>query len=151
MNLPQMPQILNTTILMIDPFPNYNEAPTDYFDLQAIKFATTQLLGAMRQQLMIKSDLLEKAYDDFDYSRFMIAPVRTSGGITQKESIACGALGGFGGFFNRDFRVHDFMLGRRNCQRFIQNYFCVPESDKNPVIQFGYGNLDKNSLQFFHA
>ena len=139
----------DTTILMIDPFPNYDEAPTDYFDLQAIKFATTQLLGAMRQQLMVKSDLLEKAYDDFDYSRFMIAPIRTSGGITQKESIACGALGGFGGFFNRDFRVHDFMLGRRNCQRFIQYYFSVPEAAKNPVIQHGYGDLDKDALQFF--
>ncbi len=139
----------DTTILMIDPFPNYDESPTDYFDLQAIKFATTQLLGAMRQQLMVKSDLLEKAYDDFDYSRFMIAPIRTSGGVTQKESIACGALGGFGGFFNRDFRVHDFMLGRRNCQRFIQCYFSVPESAKNPVIQHGYGDLDKDLLQFF--
>ena len=139
----------DTTILMIDPFPNYDEPPTNYFDLQAIKFATTQLLGAMRQQLMIKSDLLEKAYDDFDYSRFMIAPIRTSGGITQKDSIACGSLGGFGGFFNRDFRVHDFMLGRRNCQRFIQCYFSVPESAKNPVIQHGYGDLNKDALQFF--
>ena len=139
----------DTTILMIDPFPNYDESPADYFNLQAIKFASTQLLGAMRQQLMVKSDLLEKAYDDYDYSRFMIAPIRTSGGVTQKESIACGALGGFGGFFNRDFRVHDFMLGRRNCQRFIQCYFSVPESAKNPIIQHGYGDLDKDSLQFF--
>ena len=139
----------DTTILMIDPFPNYDESPADYFNLQAIKFASTQLLGAMRQQLMIKSDLLEKAYDDYDYSRFMIAPIRTSGGVTQKESIACGALGGFGGFFNRDFRVHDFMLGRRNCQRFIQCYFSVPESAKNPIIQHGYGDLDKDSLRFF--
>ena len=139
----------DTTILMIDPFPNYDESPADYFNLQAIKFASTQLLGAMRQQLMIKSDLLEKAYDDYDYSRFMIAPIRTSGGVTQKESIACGALGGFGGFFNRDFRVHDFMLGRRNCQRFIQCYFSVPESAKNPIIQHGYGDLDKDSIRFF--
>lgn len=139
----------DTTILMIDPFPNYDESPADYFNLQAIKFASTQLLGAMRQQLMVKSDLLEKAYDDFDYSRFMIAPIRTSDGVTQKESIACGALGGFGGFFNRDFRVHDYMLGRRNCQRFIQCYFSVPESAKNPIIQHGYGDLDKDSLQFF--
>lgn len=139
----------DTTILMIDPFPNYDESPTDYFDLQAIKFAATQLLGAMRQQLMIKSDLLEKAYDDFDYSRFMIAPIRTSGGITQKESIACGALGGFGGFFNRDFRVHDFMLGRRNCQRFIQQYFCVAQSASNPIIQYGYEDFEKDSIRFF--
>lgn len=139
----------DTTILMIDPFPNYDESPADYFDLQAIKFATTQLLGAMRQQLMVKSDLLEKAYDDFNYSRFMIAPIRTSGGKTQKDSIACGALGGFGGFFNRDFRVHDFMLGRRNCQRFIQQYFCVSESANNPIIQYGYEDFGKDSIRFF--
>lgn len=141
----------DTTILMIDPFPNYDESPVDYFDLQAIKFAATQLLGAMRQQLMIKSDLLEKAYDDFDYSRFMIVPIRTSGGETQKDSIACGSLGGFGGFFNRDFRVHDFMLGRRNCQRFIQQYFCVPVKAQNPIIQAGYGNLDQSFLKLYET
>jgi len=139
----------DTTILMIDPFPNYDESPADYYNLQAIKFAGTGLLGAMRQQLMVKTNLLEQAYDDFDYSRFMIAPIRTSGGETQQNSIACGSLGGFGGFFNRDFRVHDFMLGRRNCQRFIQQYFSVSESANNPIILAGYGNLDKTSIQFF--
>lgn len=141
----------DTTILMIDPFPNYDEVPAEYFDLQAVKFAAPQLLGAMRQQLMIKSDLLEQAYSDADYSRFMIAPIRTKNGQTQKDSIACGSLGGFGGFFNRDFRVHDFMLGRRNCQRFIQQYFCVPESAKNEIIEAGYGNLDPSFVSFFEA
>jgi hypothetical protein len=139
----------DTTILMIDPFPNYDDSPAKYFDLQAIKFAATQLLGAMRQQLMVKSDLLEKAYNDFDYSRFMIAPIRTSGGQTQKDSIACGALGGFGGFFNRDFRIHDFMLGRRNCQRFIQQYFCVAQSADNPIIRYGYEDFGTDSIRFF--
>lgn len=144
------PSSFDTTILMIDPFPSYDDEPSaDYTDLMAFKFAAPQLFGAMRHQLMIKTDLLEKAYDDFDYSRFMIAPIRTSGGKTQKDSIACGSLGGFGGFFNRDFRVHDFMLGRRNCQRFIQQYFCVPASARNPIIEFGYGNLNESSLSFF--
>lgn len=143
------PSTFDTTILMIDPFPSDDEPPANYVDLMAFKFAAPQLFGAMRHQLMIKTDLLEKAYDDFDYSRFMIAPIRTSGGNTQKNSIACGSLGGFGGFFNRDFRVHDFMLGRRNCQRFIQHYFCVPASANNPIIQFGYGNLTNSSIQFF--
>ncbi|MFA5327066.1 MAG: patatin-like phospholipase family protein [Prolixibacteraceae bacterium] len=141
----------DTTILMIDPFPNYDESPADYFNMRAIKFAATQLLGAMRQQLMIKSDLLAQAYDDFDYSRFMIAPIRTSDGKTQEFSIACGALGGFGGFFNRDFRVHDFMLGRRNCQRFLQQYFCVPVDARNPIIEAGYANLDQSFLKLFES
>jgi hypothetical protein len=141
----------DTTILMIDPFPNYDEVPAQYFELQAVKFAAPQLFSAMRQQLMIKEDLLEKVYSDSDYSRFMIAPIRTKDGITQKDTIACGSLGGFGGFFSRDFRVHDFMLGRRNCQRFIQQYFCVPESEKNEIIETGYGNLEPSFISFFEA
>lgn len=141
----------DTTILMIDPFPNYDEVPAQYFNLQAVKFAAPQLLGAMRQQLMIKEDLLEKAYSDTDYSRFMITPIRTKDGVTQKDSIACGSLGGFGGFFCRDFRVHDFMLGRRNCQRFIQQYFCVPESAKNEIIEVGYESLAPSFISFFEA
>ena len=139
----------DTTILMIDPFPNYEDKPAaNYFDLQALQFTSQQLFSAMRQQLMVKTDLLEKAYDDNDYTRFMIAPIRTKDGVTQKNSIACGALGGFGGFFSKKFRIHDYMLGRRNCQRFIQQYFCVPISANNPIIQYGYGNLAGDELQF---
>jgi hypothetical protein len=139
----------DTTILMIDPFPNYDELPdTNYFDLQAMKITAGQLFGAMRQQLMVKTDLLNQAYDDEDYTRFMIAPIRTKNGVTQKNTIACGALGGFGGFFSKKFRIHDYMLGRRNCQRFLQQYLCVPISANNPIIQFGYGELSKEQLQF---
>ncbi len=139
-----------STVLMIDPFPNYDDKPSsNYFDLLAMMFAAPQLLGAMRQQLMIKTDLLEQTYDDRDYSRFMIAPIRTHEGVTQRYSIACGSLEGFGGFFEKQFRIHDYMLGRRNCQRFIQQYFCIPTSANNPIIQLGYADLDKDSLQLF--
>ncbi|MEI7830993.1 MAG: patatin-like phospholipase family protein [Prolixibacteraceae bacterium] len=147
-NLAQSASTFDTTILMIDPFPNYDELPaTNYFDLQALKFTVGQLFGAMRQQLMVKTDLLDQAYDDEDYTRFMIAPIRTKNGVTQKSTIACGALGGFGGFFSKKFRIHDYMLGRRNCQRFLQQYLCVPSSANNPIIKYGYDNLSKDELQ----
>ena len=140
----------DTTILMIDPFPNYNEKTSAvYHELQAVKFSVLQIFGAMRHQLTVKTDLLEQAYNDDDYSRFMIAPIRTKEGTTQDYSIACGSLEGFGGFFSKQFRIHDYMLGRRNCQRFIQNYFCVPAGKKNPIIEYGYKNLDENSIEFF--
>jgi hypothetical protein len=139
----------DTTILMIDPFPSYDELPANnYFDLLALKFTAGQLFGAMRQQLMVKTDLLNQAYDDEDFTRFMIAPIRTKNGVTQKNTIACGSLGGFGGFFSKKFRIHDYMLGRRNCQRFLQQYLCVPISANNPIIQFGYGDLSNDQLQF---
>ena len=142
----------DTTILMIDPFPNYDDQPdANYFNLQALKFTSFQLFGAMRQQLMVKTDLLKQVYDDDDYTRFMIAPIRTKNGVTQKYSIACGSLSGFGGFFSKKFRIHDYMLGRRNCQRFIQQYFCVPIAADNPIIQYGYGDLTSDETAFLMA
>lgn len=134
---------------MIDPFPNYEDKPSSSpVNLQALKFTSSGLLASMRQQLMVKTDLLQKAYDDNDYTRFMISPIRAKGEITQPNSLACGALGGFGGFFSKDFRIHDYLLGRRNCQRFIQYYFCVPAEVNNPIIEYGYGNLSENELKF---
>lgn len=142
----------DTTILMIDPFPNYEDQPdANFFNFQALKFTFFQLFGAMRQQLMVKTDLLKQVYDDDDYTRFMIAPIRTRNGVTQKYSIACGSLSGFGGFFSKKFRIHDFMLGRRNCQRFIQQYFCVPIAADNPIIQYGYGDLTRDETAFLMA
>lgn len=139
----------DTTILMINPFPSYDDQPdTNYFDLQALKITIGQLFGAMRQQLMVKTDLLGRAYSDDDYTRFMVSPIRTKNGVTQKNTIACGSLGGFGGFFSKKFRIHDYMLGRRNCQRFLQQYLSVPISANNPIIKYGYDNLSKDELQF---
>ena len=142
----------DTTILMIDPFPNWGEIPSsDYPDLQALKFTSVQLLGAMRQQLAVKSDLLERAFDENDFSRFMIAPIRTSKSVRQNNSLACGSVNGFGGFFSRKFRVHDYMLGRRNCQRFLQEYLCVPVEAGNLVIETGYRHLNEEDLQLLRS
>ncbi len=141
----------DSTVVMIDPFPTYEKKPdTGYFGLQALKFTAPQLFGAMRQQLMVKTDLLAKAYDDNDFTRFMIAPIRTKNGITQSNSLACSALDGFGGFFSKQFRIHDYLLGRRNCQRFIREFLCVPVTANNPVICYGYGDQrEDNSLSLF--
>jgi hypothetical protein len=41
-------------------------------------------------------------------------------------------LGGFGGFLSKDFRQHDFFLGRRNAQKFLKDHFVLPAS--NPLF-----------------
>lgn len=136
----------DSTTLTIDPFPTFEDKPADnYYDLLSLKYVVPSLITSMRQQLMLKTDLLQKAHDPNDYSRFMVVPIRSYKGVTQKYSIACGSVGGFGGFFSKKFRVHDFMLGRRNCQRFIQQYFYVPDNANNPIIEFGY-NAIKDSF-----
>jgi predicted acylesterase/phospholipase RssA len=132
----------DSTVIMVDPFPNdENNTTTGYTPLRAWKSIVPQILGAMRGQLMLKEDQVQKAYSPDDYTRFLISPVRTLKGEKQKFTIACGSLEGFGGFFSKKFRVHDFYLGRRNCQRFIQHYFNVPVNAENDIIEFGYKNI----------
>ncbi len=140
----------DTTVLMIDPFPEFGEIFSAMNpELQALKFTSLQLIGAMQQQLLVKDDLLERALDENDFSRFMVAPIRTKEGKREKNSLASGSVNGFGGFFSRKFRVHDYLLGRRNCQRFLQEYFCVPLDACNPIIKSGYDHLTGSDLKLF--
>jgi hypothetical protein len=62
----------------------------------------------------------------------LIAPKRGD----EKHPIASGMLGGFGGFLKKGFRMHDFQLGRRNCQRFLQEHLVIPREHcaENPVF-----------------
>ena len=68
------------------------------------------------------------ANDPEVYSRFLIVPRRgfRADGTLEPFTIACGSLGGFGGFLSRKFREHDYQLGRRNCQWFLKQYFALP-------------------------
>ena len=58
------------------------------------------------------------------YSRFAIAPSDDSSG--DRPALLCAALSAFGGFVDRKFRDHDYQLGRRNCQKFLQDVFILP-------------------------
>ncbi|MBG6234753.1 putative acylesterase/phospholipase RssA [Pedobacter sp. CAN_A7] len=129
-------------VLMIDPFPNDNEPePANFIIKKAWKNVVPSIISAMRGQLMMKGDQIKRAYLSDDYTRFLISPVRTHNCIVQSYSIASGSLGGFGGFFSKQFRKHDFYLGRRNCQKFLQHHLTVPEKADNPILKFGYESL----------
>jgi hypothetical protein len=67
------------------------------------------------------------------FSRFVIAPSDPQ--QADQKVLQCGLLGAFGGFFERGFRAHDFLLGRRNCQKFLTSHFVLPTV--NPVIALG--------------
>jgi hypothetical protein len=131
-----------STILMVDPFPTvagyeYQE-PDSATDLLGI---IKKIYGAFRGQLLMKPEDLYKATSNSkgrvsDYSRFMIAPRRKLMRNRDKETgkiyftqldgsdaIACGSLEGFGGFIDKEFREHDYRLGRFNCQHFLQKRF----------------------------
>jgi hypothetical protein len=147
-NIPRTPQKADRCVIMIDPFPNHNDykkeehykEPEDIFSMFPV------LLNIMMTQPLFKLEDIELARHDDIYSRFLIIPTRSD--RSGKASIASASLGGFGGFFERSFREHDFELGRRNCQKFLQNRFGIPVSaiDANDVFR---GNWSKEAIKRF--
>ncbi|MNS18805.1 Patatin-like phospholipase [compost metagenome] len=128
-----------SSILMIDPFPCEPPA-TDFNNSSGLTNIVTKTFGAMRGQLLFKPEDIEKALDPKNISRFLIVPERNEDGqnIAGSMAIACGSFGGFGGFFDKSFRVHDYFLGRRNCQYFLQEWFTIPAYTTNPIFTQNY-------------
>jgi hypothetical protein len=92
------------------------------------------LLPALINQARFKPSELVLAASEAIFSRYLIAPSRTSPqNKDEPYAIACGLLGGFGGFLSRKFREHDFILGQRNCQKFLASSFALPAYSK--IIQ----------------
>jgi hypothetical protein len=56
----------------------------------------------------------------------MLVPSRGGADEASGAPLAAGGLGAFLGFFHREFRAHDFALGRRNMQRFLQRHLALP-------------------------
>ncbi|MGQ2981873.1 hypothetical protein, partial [Flavobacterium sp.] len=98
----------------------------------------------------------KKALLENDVSSFIISPsreIRDQNGKVLKEvfgeeAIACGTLAGFGGFLHKEFRIHDYYLGRYNCEIFLRDYFTIPASalSENPIFRDGYANVKNLSL-----
>ncbi|WP_421798978.1 hypothetical protein [Haliscomenobacter sp.] len=127
-------------IIMIDPFPNFAEdkskkykQPTSLLDL------IPNIFGAIRAQAMVKeNDVLRGLAGDV--TRRMVFPKKNN----DPYPIACGALDGFGGFFSRDFREHDFQLGRYNCQKFLRKHFTIPLNKLESAKVFSDWKSDGN-------
>lgn len=112
-------------VLIIDPFPSKPMFDPDYTPKSTLLSMVLELFGALKNQARFKPEELMLASKEDVYSRFMIAPKREQ----EEYPIACGSLGGFGGFLKRDFRAHDYFLGRRNAQKFLKDRFVLPETN----------------------
>lgn len=139
------------TVLMIDPFPSEGQSFDAGLGIETIAGNT---LEAMIDQARIKPSDLIDAMNSNKFGQFMISPVRYVQGadgishpIDGAMAIACGAMGGFSGFLNKEFRIHDFFLGRANCEKFLRDYFVFPKDTQNPIFKSGYLNV-KNSTSF---
>ncbi len=121
-------------IIMIDPFPAPPSFLMDGKPAADIVSVLSALLPALINQARFKPSELLDAANESVFSRYLIAPHRQLPGKPAEEpnAIACGLLSGFGGFLDEAFRRHDFQLGRRNCQRFLQQVFALHPD--NPIV-----------------
>jgi hypothetical protein len=139
------------TVLMIDPFPSVQADPFVMND--DIMSVLPNTLGAMLSQMRAKPREYNDAMVLNDGSKFIVSPSRIIKNLKGEDeevfgekAIACGHLGGFGGFLNKEFRVHDYYLGRYNCEVFLRDYFTVPESalNRNEIFKDGYKDSNKS-------
>ncbi len=141
------------TVLMIDPFPSKPKKDREPFNYDKSLFSVLgKLFTAVTNQMKVKAEDYMLAMEDTHASQYLITPVRhfkDAEGKTEEVSgdmaIACGTLGGFGGFISKEFRVHDYYLGRFNCEIFLRDYFTVPEKaiEENEIFRKGYEGIDK--------
>jgi predicted acylesterase/phospholipase RssA len=123
------PGLTNRAIILIAPFPDSAE-PETYREPNGLMAIAGAILGSLMKQVRFNPEELILASDPNVGSRFLISPVRSPPHPKLPYGdIACGTLGGFGGFLSEEFRHHDFMLGRRNCQRFLQSWFKLPATN----------------------
>jgi hypothetical protein len=137
-----------STVLMIAPFPSTKPQSITLGDRLSHVVGLT--LSAMISQMRAKASQIKDAMNPECAGQYLIDPSRTINKNTPEQktiqgerAIACGALGGFSGFLNKEFRVHDYFLGRYNCQVFLQQYFTIPAAalSINPIFKEGYAGV----------
>lgn len=145
------PDLFNNTILFVDPFPSVKPGKfkIDLSLFKTIGYTLSALIGQSRT----KTGIISTALNTNLVGQFMIAPARirptVSGeneSVQGEKAIACGAFDGFSGFINKEFRVHDYFLGRFNCEIMLRNYFVIPESalSKNDIFREGYQGIERS-------
>ena len=135
----------NSTVLMVDPFPSQ---PREFTFDTMLASVIGNTLTALINQSRIKPETLIQAMDSELAGQFLIAPMRYSRGSEEnfegRYAIASGSLSGFGGFISKEFRIHDYFLGRANCEKFLRDHFTVPLDTQNAIFREGYAKIDRS-------
>lgn len=119
----------NRAILLVDPFAEAPKlGPESPLPLRS---AIGSLIGLWKDQARYDSRDIMLATDSECFSRFMITAIRQGAEVGGK-SIASASLGAFGGFLCKEFRHHDFLLGRANCRKYLKECLVLPK--ENPLF-----------------
>jgi len=144
-HLPSALDKVDRAVIMVSPFPELKPIAPEGQPAPDLVSSFSKLMPALIDQARFKPSEIVRAADSTYGSRYLIGPSRvTPDGKEQRYGIASGLLGGFGGFVARSFRDHDFQLGRRNCQRFLQETFALPPDNK--IIESWPADVDKGKF-----
>ena len=144
-HLPSSLEETDRAVIMVSPFPELKPIDPEGKPSTDILTIAAALLPALIDQARFKPGEIALAADPAHGSRYLIGPSRVIDGREQRYGIASGLLGGFGGFVARAFRDHDFQLGRRNCQRFLQTTFALPAV--NGIIESWPEGVDRHQFR----
>jgi hypothetical protein len=118
--------VAQRAVLLIDPFAGRTDLGAER--TEGLIADAGALVPTMLAQTRYDSSDILLAEDDSVFSRFMIAANRA--GKWGDAAIASSGLMAFLGFAHEDFRRHDYLLGRANCQAFLKNKFVLPRGAK---------------------
>jgi len=143
------PVAIDRAVINVAPFPTTDAFDPNYNAQKSASLfsAIPKLFSALISQSRFFGESLHQIMTGVTFDRYVIAPSDDELVAESKKknqapppALQCAALGAFGGFFEREFRAHDYALGRRNCQKFLKSYFFLPAS--NPIIQAGLSALN---------
>ncbi len=141
---PREPEKANCAVITVAPFPATDRYDENFFAKPMSLLAmAARLFTVLIAQSRFLGESLSVLTSMSAFSRFVIAPsddqleakIKNDSSLAGTSVLQCGTLSAFGGFMCRDFRAHDFMLGRYNCQWFLKTHFKLPLN--NPVIEAG--------------
>jgi len=142
-------------MIMIDPFPDRAEDISAYRKPADLVEVIPAIINTLTEQARVKrNEALEEMSRRYyrgvifprKWQKMKEGPDRI---LPEKNPIACGAAGAFGGFLDISFRQHDFFLGRDNARNFIRYFFTVPyDKEKNIVHPVHRGWTEEMIQQF---
>lgn len=133
--------------IMIDPFPNFEDGPDSTDD--PFQKSILGVLGKLVPTIL--NQARNKRNDTYGFGLFKLLafPVKwkSAGKLAEHPPLATGGVGGFGGFLDLEFRMHDFFLGRDNARNFLRGFFFLEYDKDDPSYLFK--NVTEESVDAF--
>jgi len=139
-------------VIMVDPFPGEGILETHPKGSRWFYSFIPDLISTLLNQSRFRVEEIREWSQMEEGTRFLVMPRKEENGQLSTKPLKGGFLGGFGGFFNKKFREHDYELGRANCQSFLEKYFILPLSvaehssviDTANIKKINSGNIENH-------